>query len=138
MDRYRRSAESARTLVLVAMIVQIIFFVIGVAVFIIAIIALTLGVAQSSTPTDQVILIISAVFGFLFIFGSLWIFLNYFLVYKQIVADDLVRAEGPALALGIIELIFDGIIPGILLIIAYSKIGDALLYREMEKEKKTG
>lgn len=135
MYMYKRAAESARTLVLAAIVVQVVFFVIGIAILSLAI-GLIIGSGQTTVPGNQALFIISIVFGFLFIFGLLWIFLNYYLVYKPIVARDLYKAEGPALALGIIELIFDGLIPGVLLIIAYSRIGDALMYEESEKEKK--
>lgn len=134
---YNRAAESAKTLVFVAVLLQVIFFAIGVIIISIAIAAVIYSSAQAGVGLGTAS-IVGAVFGGIFLLGLLWIFLNYFLVYKPLQRGDLAGAETPALVLGILELIFGGIIPGILLIIAYTRIGNALVYQEAEKMKKEG
>lgn len=134
---YNRAAESAKTLVFVAVLLQVIFFAIGVVIISIALGAIIFSSAQAGAGFGAAG-IVGAIFGGIFLFGLLWIFLNYFLVYKPIQRGDLKEAETPALVLGILELIFGGIIPGILLIIAYTRIGNALIYQETEKARGGG
>ncbi len=93
-----RDAETAKTLVLVAMIFQIIFIAIGL-------------------------------FFFVFLLGVLWLILDYVLVYSKISEGRLNEAETPCLVLAILQLILGGVIPGILMIIAYVKIKDAIRSR---------
>lgn len=134
---YNRAAESAKTLVFVAVLLQVIFFALGIVIIAIALAAVIFSSAQAGTGFGPVG-IVGAIFGGIFLFGLLWIFLNYFLVYKPIQMGNLRDAETPALVLGILELIFGGIIPGILLIVAYTRIGNALVYEETERMKKEG
>ena len=68
------------------------------------------------------------------IFSILWIFLNYFLLYKKITDDKIEEAKSNALILGILELLFDGLIPGILIIVAYTKLSDSVSYGMKEKD----
>jgi hypothetical protein len=57
------------------------------------------------------------------------IFLTYTLSYRRIRAADFAGAQAPTLVFGIVSLFF-GLIPGILEIIGYVKVGDA--YREQQ------
>ncbi|MCL4450119.1 MAG: hypothetical protein M1386_02235 [Candidatus Thermoplasmatota archaeon] len=127
-------ASTAKTLTLVAIILQLVFFAIG-AVAIVGVAAyfsvgrvvtssggvVTTTTVNSSAPT--IALVVSSIF---FLIGLLWILLDYFLVYKNLALEKVKESEVPSLILGIIQLILAGVIPGILLIIAYVKIRDSL------------
>ena len=122
-------ASTAKTLALVAIILQAVFFVIGIFE-VIALIAF-LVVVPTVTPTNaipslDVSGIIAIVFSAALAIGILWIALDYFLVYKRLKEEKVREAKTPTLVLGIIQLILGGLIPGILLIVAYVKIKDSL------------
>ena len=122
-------ASTAKTLALVAIILQAVFFVIGIFE-VIALIAF-LVVVPTVTPTNaipslDVSGIIAIVFSAVLAIGILWIALDYFLVYKRLKEEKVREAKTPTLVLGIIQLILGGLIPGILLIVAYVKIKDSL------------
>ncbi|MFG1445978.1 MAG: hypothetical protein AAE975_02245 [Thermoplasmatales archaeon] len=127
-------ASTAKTLTLVAIILQLVFFAIG-AVAIVGVAAYfsvgrvvtsSGGVVTTTTVNSSAPLIILAVFSIFFLIGLLWILLDYFLVYKNLALEKVKESEVPSLILGIIQLILAGVIPGILLIIAYVKIRDSL------------
>ena len=122
-------ASTAKTLALVAIILQAVFFVIGIFE-VIALIAF-LVVVPTVTPTNaipslDVSGIIAIVFSAALAIGILWTALDYFLVYKRLKEEKVREAKTPTLVLGIIQLILGGLIPGILLIVAYVKIKDSL------------
>ena len=127
-------ASTAKTLTIVAIILQLVFFAIG-AVAIVGVAAYfsvgrvvtsSGGVVTTTTVNSLAPLIILAVFSIFFLIGLLWILLDYFLVYKNLALEKVKESEVPSLILGIIQLILAGVIPGILLIIAYVKIRDSL------------
>ncbi len=128
-------ASTAKTLTLVAIILQVVFFVIGIFE-VIALVLLfsfrpSVTTSTGTTITSHVVplsglAIISLVFSFALLIGILWIFLDYFLIYKKLKEERVREAETPSLVLGIIQLIFGGLIPGILLIVAYVKIRDSV------------
>ena len=128
-------ASTAKTLTLVAIIFQVVFFVIGIFE-VIALVLLfsfrpSVTTSTGTTITSHVVplsglAIISIVFSFALLIGILWIFLDYFLIYKKLKEERVREAETPSLVLGIIQLIFGGLIPGILLIVAYVKIRDSV------------
>jgi membrane-bound ClpP family serine protease len=91
-------ADSAKTLIIIAMVVQLIIALLGIL---------------------SVFLLV----------GFLWLILDYFLLYKPLTEKRVSDVETPCLVLGIIQIILGGIIPGILLIIAYTKIKDSLRNR---------
>ncbi|MHB8359046.1 MAG: hypothetical protein ACYDCP_06060 [Thermoplasmataceae archaeon] len=64
---------------------------------------------------------------FLAILPFILMFLDYFLVYKPLVDGDAGRAEVPSLLLGILQLFVGGVLSGIVLIIAWVKIRDAII-----------
>lgn len=131
-------ASTAKTLTLVAIILQIVFFAIGIFAILasVALFAVTsttttssvglITTSTSSLPVVSYFGIFSIVFSGFFIFGLVWILLDYFLVYKKLERELVRDAETPSLVLGILQLIFGGVIPGILLIIAYVKIRDSI------------
>ena len=128
-------ASTAKTLTLVAIILQVVFFVIGIFE-VIALVVLfsfrpSVTTSTGTTITSHVVplsglAIISIVFSFALLIGILWIFLDYFLIYRKLKEERVREAETPSLVLGIIQLIFGGLIPGILLIVAYVKIRDSV------------
>ena len=121
-------ASTAKTLVLVAIILQAVFFVIGI-LEVIGLVALLTGTtvpSTNTTPSLGAFGIIAIVFSIALAIGILWIALDYFLIYKRLKEEKVREAETPAIVLGIIQLIFGGLIPGILLIVAYVKIKDSL------------
>ena len=87
-----------------------------------------------TAATLALIAIILDVLGFLFgllflpfiVLPFIFMVLNYFLVYARIKEGRAEMARTPSIVLGILELLFGGIIPGILLIICYVKINDGL------------
>jgi hypothetical protein len=129
-------ASTAQTLTLVAIVLQLIFTLIGIVGVVILIAFLPASYTTVTTSTGTVIYPpISAGFGFAVALlvvsislsiGILWILLDYFLVYRKLQLGMVKEAETPSLVLGIVQLIFGGIIPGILLIVSYVKIRDSL------------
>lgn len=76
---------------------------------------------------DLLGLLFSLLFIPLSIIPFIFIFLNYFLIYKPLNEGRGRKAETPALVLGILQIIpFGGVIPGILLLISWVKIRDSL------------
>ena len=129
-------ASTAKTLTLVAIVLQLIFFAIGVVItfslltfFAIARVTTTTSTGTHiSYPTSPLfgLGIAAVVFSIFFVIGLVWILLDYFLVYKKLLLEKIREAEMPSLVLGIVQQIFGGVISGILLIIAYVKIRDSL------------
>ena len=127
-------ASTAKTLTLVAIILQLVFFAIGaVAMVVVAayfsvgrVVTSSGGVVTTTTVNSSAPTIALVVFSIFFLIGLLWILLDYFLVYKNLALEKVKESEVPSLILGIIQLILAGVIPGILLIIAYVKIRDSL------------
>lgn len=129
-------ASSAKTLTLVALLLQVVFFAIGIfSILGLAFFAATSPTTTTIGPGGQTTVtnaptaflgLFGIILGVIFAVGLIWILLDYFLVYKRLAEENVRAAETPALVLGIIQLIFGGIITGILLIIAYVKIGDSL------------
>lgn len=130
---YKKGAiESATMLTMISIAVLLVYFAVGTAIM-----SLIIGAAISSGQliTGGVVGILAFIFGIMFLIGLLWIILGYLLVYEPLRHGRPEAAQTPALILGIVEIIFAGIIPGILLILAYSRIGSAIVYKEMEKRK---
>ena len=141
--------SSARTLTLVAIIIQIVFFAFGLLLvpffllglgffstnrsFVVNGTTVNFGGATNSAPFAA-FGIISAIFGVGFLISIIWIVLDYVLIYRNLGASgNVASARTPSIVLGILQLIFGGVIPGILLIIAYLKIGDSLRRREPQR-----
>lgn len=134
-------ASTAKTLVLVAIILQAIGFAIGILFVIVFAAGMLLtpvtttggpgGVTATITTVPNAAVIVGLVFGVIFLIGLIWLLLDYFLIYKRLAEERVQEAETPALVLGIIQLIMGGIITGILIIIAYVKIKDSTSRRRM-------
>ncbi len=92
---HERDLETAKTLALVAVILNFVGF------------------------------LLSLITIFLAILPFIWLLLDYLLVYKPLTERDPSSAETPSLVLGIIQLLLLDILSGILLIITYVKIKDA-------------
>lgn len=125
------AAESAVMLTLASIIVLIVYFILGVVIFTVIFgITMPSGMPLGGSFPG----VMAFVFGILFIIGLVWILLNYMMVYEPLRHGKPEAAETPALILGIVELIFAGLIPGILLILAYSRIGSAIVYKQMQEK----
>jgi hypothetical protein len=112
------AAGTAETLVLVALILQ----VIGAALPIVAIAALVgLAIFNPFPYIGGVIVLVAAV-GAL---ALLFLYFAYEFSYQRIRRGEYGAAQAPTLVFGIISL-FLGVIPGILYLIAYVKLGDAV------------
>jgi hypothetical protein len=145
-------ASAAKTLTLVAIILQIVFFVFGIIIVSIFFAATTAFSTASSITFVQNGTTFTApffpggnqlggaptfAFGFLglffavgFLISVIWVVLDYFLIYRNLQTENTIAtARTPALALGILQLLFAGFIPGILLIVAYVKVGDSMRRR---------
>ena len=116
-----RDASSAKSLVLATLILELVFFAIGAIVLSLAVAGTVIAGLDLNT-----IGIVSAVFLVFFAIGLMWLLLDYYLIYKPLAEERVRSAETPSIVLGIVQLIFAGIIPGILLIIAYVKIRDSI------------
>lgn len=122
-------ASSAKTLVLVAIILQAVFFLIGifVAIFVVSFfVAFTPPVGYGGAPFDFAFGFVPFIFSIAFSIGIIWILLDYLLIYKPLGEGRVAAAESPCLVLSIIQLVIGGVIAGILLIIAWTKIKDSL------------
>ncbi len=128
-------ASTAKTLTLVAIILQLVFFFIGIlgVIGLAALVGFASSISASSSSGSTVNTFPSVGFGIVFfvlsgffLIGLLWLLMDYFLVYRRLDSGRVREAETPSLLLGILQLLFGGVITGILLIIAYVKIGDSL------------
>ncbi len=116
-------ASTARTLTLIALIVQAVFFLLGLGI--VFFFFLALGVAGPAGFGAASIL--GAFLGVSFLISILWIVLDYVFVYRNLASRvNIANARTPSILLGIVQLVFGGVIPGILLIIAYIKICDSM------------
>lgn len=108
-----RSEQTARTLVLAGLILDALGFValLGVALFLLT---------YSIGPLLE---------GILFLGGALslvWLLLVYTFSYTRIRDGDLEEARTPTLVFAVLSLVTGGIVPGILYLIAYLLLGQAL------------
>ncbi len=112
------SASTAESLVLAALVLQ----VIGAAVLIVGL-SVALGVSVV-TPFDYswVAVIVAVVVGGI---ALLFLYLAYEYAYRRIRAGEYEAAQAPTLLIGSLSL-FVGIVPGILYIVGYVKLGDAV------------
>jgi hypothetical protein len=104
------SGDTARTLILVGLILDVIF----------EMILLALGVLLLA-----VTLIGGLLLGF-GVIGLIWIFLVYVFSYQPVREGDYEGARTATLVFAILSLITLALIPGILFLIAYVKLGDAI------------
>ena len=137
MDNY---SSSAKSLIFAAIVFQAVFLVIGmlfIPFFAIASTSIN-GLTGAGTVTlSSPVFIPFFAIGILsigFIFGILWILLDYFLLYKKIIEDKIEEAKSNSLVLGILQLLLGGLIPGILIIIAYTKLSDSINYGMKDKD----
>ena len=112
------SAASAETLVLIALILQII----GGVLLTGGILFLFGWAAYHPFPFAWLALIVAGVVGGLAI---LFLYFAYTLSYLRIQRGDYMGAQTPTLVIGILS-IFLGLIPGILYLVGYSKLSDAI------------
>ncbi len=122
-------ASTAKSLVLAAMILGVIFFAMGlIGVAVLLTFLYTAGQLGASSPPPVAISasflgIIVLIF---FPIAIVWVLLDFFLIYKPISRGKISSAEDPALILGIIQIAVGGFITGVLLIIAWVKIRDSI------------
>lgn len=124
-------ADSAKGLMIAAIIVQVLFVVIwlfALVVFLFFFVATPMTPAPTVTTPTVVFPFFSFTLFFtsFLIVGILWIILDFFLIYQRLSDNRVAEAETPALVLGILQIIAGGVVPGILVIIAYIKIRDSL------------
>lgn len=131
----RSDLDTAVTLTLIALILEVVFLAIGVLVLAFFLFALAVGFSVSG-PTAAFSLALQVAvplgvlapllfFAALGVLSILWVVLTYVLVYQRLRRGQVEEALTPALVLGILTLVFGGTIPGILLVIAYVKAKDA-------------
>ncbi|HXQ79191.1 MAG TPA: hypothetical protein VN819_03120 [Thermoplasmata archaeon] len=112
------SAGTAETLVLVALVLQVI-----AAVVILGLFLLLFGFAAfHSDRATWVFALVASVVGGL---SLLFLYCAYEYSYLRIQRGQYQEAQAPTLVLGILSL-FLGLIPGILYLVGYLKIGDAM------------
>jgi len=136
--------QSAKTFTLIAIILQAVLLVFALISISVLTITSSQGVSIVTYPNGTTQRIVSSTTVYinpltmLFILIAvsiiplIMIFLDYFLVYKPISEERAEESKTPSLVLGIIQLFTGGIIVGILLILAYVKINDAINRKKYE------
>ena len=125
-------ADSAKGLMIAAIIVQVLFVVIWLFVLLIFLFAFPFTQMTTTPTTGSTPNFLFPYFGISVLFttyfgaGILWIILDYFLIYQRLSEGRVPEAETPALVLGILQIVAGGVVPGILVIVAYIKIRDSL------------
>lgn len=127
------SVESAKSLSLAAVVVQVImtaFLVFVLVAFLSYFVAnppansvygnVTISV---SSITNTIILIVGVATG---VVGILWVILDYYLVYMRIKEGKIRASKDASLVLGILQLILGGIFSGVLLIMVYSQLNSSM------------
>lgn len=112
------SASTAETLVLVALILQII----GAAIFAVGIL-LVFGL--TAIHPFRAAVIVALIAGSILAIAVVFLYFAYEYSYRRIQNGDYAGAQGPTLVIGILSL-FLGLVPGILYLVGYVKLGDAL------------
>lgn len=115
------SQGTAETLVLIAWVLQLIFSIVSIvfgALFLLGGALFIFFAAAGAT-----LLLIG---GLLIAVPVVMLFVGYEYSYSRIKQGDFAGAQGPTLLLGILGLFLGGIIVGILYLIGYVKVGDAL------------
>jgi len=106
-----RAGESARALILVGLLLDLFLEVIAVVIVSIFFLAVPL-IGPLALGVVSV--------------GFLWVLLIWAFSYRRVARGDYEGARGPTLAIGILSLLTLSIIPAILFLIAYAKLGTAL------------
>ena len=104
------SAQTAETLILVGLILDLVGEVILVVV----------GLWLLAFPLLGLVVLGFALIGFV------WIALVYLFSYDRVRSGDYEGARTPTLVFAVLSLVTLAVIPGILLLVAYVKLGDAL------------
>ena len=112
------SASTAESLVLVALVLQ----VIAAAFLIVGVLALFAWTAFHPFPYWGVALVVTAAIGAV---AVLFLYAAYEFSYLRIQSGDYAGAQAPTLIIGILSL-FLGLIPGILYLVGYAKLTDAI------------
>jgi len=105
----RDSGDTARLLIAIALAFQVVGFLV----------LLVIGLVVAAVP------ILGGLVLFLAFVAFICVLLIYFLCYARAANGDYEDAKGPTLVFGILGLVTGGIVTGVLLIIAYIKLGDA-------------
>ncbi len=104
-----RSAESAKILILIGLVLQAIevgvLVVVGLLLFLVPFFGIVVGI--------------------LIAFGVVWIVLVYLFSYRRVVEGDYTGARGPTLVFGILSLLTLNLISGILYLVGYAELGTA-------------
>lgn len=132
-------ASTAKTLTLVAIILQTVFLAFGLFIvffFLLYTSLLTFNTFGNGTAVRAVappligIGFLVIILAFSFGTGIIWILLDYFLIYRKLADERVEEAETPCLVLSIVQLVLGGVLAGVLLIIAYVKIKDSVNKRK--------
>jgi hypothetical protein len=117
------SASTAKTLILVGLILQLIFsllFLIG------------LGALAFFTAAVGIFPIIAVFYIAVGVLGFVWLILVWLLCYKPVSEGRYEAAKTPTLIFAILSIItLAGLLPGILYLIGYIKLGDAIREQQM-------
>lgn len=142
--RLDKDAEDAKTLVIAAVIVQLILTLVAFAYFAAFSALFFTAIPPAGTPGGvpggvtfnplSLLLGIGTVF---LVIGILWVVLDYFLIYKKIAQGHVEGTDTTSLVLGILQLIFGGLVSGIILLIAHGKITSSINYRSYKAQSKS-
>jgi hypothetical protein len=145
--------STARTLTVAAIIVAAIFLLITIAeaIFFVPAVARSAEIISNTTRTitetgttvtlapiagseisSFVTSLLLAFYSIAIIVQAVWIVADYFLIFTRFrTREAMDSTRSPTLVLGILQLIFGGVVPGILLLVAHSKVGDSMRRRGM-------
>ncbi|MDH2905973.1 MAG: hypothetical protein PXX82_06445 [Methanomassiliicoccales archaeon] len=116
-----RDANSAKTFTFFAIMLQLLFFLIDLVVVAPSLSLFTMPAGTTAKPPPG-LGSFSILFASFFFFGFVWVLLDYLLIYKNLEDERIKEAKTPALILGILQIPLGGIIVGILLLAAYTRI----------------
>ena len=120
------SAGTAQTLILLGLVFQLIFFLVFFVLGILGILAY-LAAVSALGGTYSGFAVVGAVFYLIgAVLSAVLLYVAYFWTYRRVVEGHYEEARTPALILGILELFFGGVITGILYLIGWIKLGDAV------------
>lgn len=120
---YDSDARTAMTISFVAIIIDLVFFLI---LLLSSFFIYSLGLATFYSSLGMPIAFLSGLFLAFAVVELLWLPVTSLFIYRPLREGEAHKAETPSLLIGIGQLIFGGFLSGILLLIAWIKIRDSL------------
>jgi len=113
------------SIALIAIFIQALFMILGV------ILTFILTIASIASKNASLILFFSGSEVIISILGIFWVISDFIFISYNL-QDNLAKAKKASLVLGTLQLIFGGIIPGITLLILYSRLRKGPAYNNIQ------